>query len=85
MTYQPKQCAFPLCPNKEDPRWGGFCDGHGCATDEQWGQFVVKAREAGAKVRDLLADVARHLAKPPTTGERLALLERIDAVLEGEK
>jgi hypothetical protein len=39
--YGLKKCANPRCENKEDPRWGGFCDG--CAPDPQITQVIRTA------------------------------------------
>ena len=31
-----KQCRFVGCTNLEDPRWGGYCDGHGVTSELEW-------------------------------------------------
>ena len=28
-------CAFFSCTNDADPRWGGYCDGHGATTVDE--------------------------------------------------
>lgn len=90
-----QKCAGPGCFNDADPRWGGFCDGHGVTTEEERRALLEGWRERNETVRTLLADVREHLwdVGPPATGwgiidrgrdgDRQKLLERINAALEG--
>lgn len=88
-----ERCAGPGCFNAADPRWGGFCDGHGVATEEERRSLLEGWRERNETVRTLLADVREYLAVvnpvevPPVNAaaDRRALLKRINAVLEGAK
>lgn len=76
-----KKCAGPGCPNLEDPRWGGFCDGHGAATEEQRASLLDAWREQNAKtaaLRALLAEAVNELQFDGlSTGDHFALIERI--------
>lgn len=93
MKTELRPCAGPLCPNLEDPRWGGYCDGCGVENTEQAVALKNRYRETNAVVRTLLADVREYLAVvnpvevPPVNAaaDRRALLKRINAVLEGAK
>lgn len=44
-----KICAGPHCANLEDPRWGGFCDGCGCATEEDREHLLAGWRLANVR------------------------------------
>lgn len=38
-------CRFPKCENMADPRWGGYCDGHGVADCEAHYQRLEQENE----------------------------------------
>lgn len=93
MKTELRPCAGPLCPNLEDPRWGGYCDGCGVENTEQAVALKNRYRETNAVVRALLADVREHFrhydpleddGHYPAAKRQHALLERINLILDGE-
>lgn len=52
-----KKCAGPGCSNIQDPRWGGFCDGHGPSTEEELQALLEGWRAQNEKVAKLEAKV----------------------------
>jgi len=38
-------CRFPKCENPADPRWGGYCDGHGVTDVEAFHERLEQENE----------------------------------------
>jgi len=47
-----KPCAYPNCEDLEDPRWGGFCDGHGIAPLDDRNVVIIHLRNELEKAAD---------------------------------
>ena len=47
-----KTCAYPDCEVLEDPRWGGFCDGHGIAPLDDRNVVIIHLRNKLEKAAD---------------------------------
>lgn len=58
-----KKCAGPGCHQLEDPRWGGFCDGHGPTTDAERAALLEGWRAQNEKVAKLEATVSELTAE----------------------
>lgn len=51
-------CRFPKCENAPDPRWGGYCDGHGVSDAEALHERLEQENEIlRAWVAELLEQV----------------------------
>jgi hypothetical protein len=58
MKTQLGPCAFTGCPNQEDPRWGGYCDGHGVSTQEE---LIARQDEEMAALKKVMGSAVSTL------------------------
>lgn len=63
-----RKCAAWGCHEYEDPRFGGFCDGHGPTTDEQMRARINEWREGNLHVFRLV-EAAKALAQEVACGQ----------------
>lgn len=79
------KCAGPGCFKLPDPRWGGFCDGHGVSTDAERQNLLDGWRAQNqrlAEIKALLDDVREYLLECKRDSYNNQLLARINEALE---
>lgn len=84
MSYMLRECPFPKCTNKEDPRFGGFCDGHDDESRRVFVPICRRLKETEAKLKravtliDCLCDwlPERTDVEDPDDLKDLAMLKR---------